>query len=305
MKRNEIEKRYINVMCHPSDEGTLVIGEEKVALIDCGMAFCAPEKIEKLKSLLGGRAIDYIIAGHSHYDHIGSIPHMKKVWKDLKVISSEYAATVFTKPGALKTIRELSVTAAKTYRPDDAKLPEYVNDYDDAAFHTDIIVHEGDKIELGGITLEVIATPGHTRDAISFYVPEWRLIKVDETLGVLTSETTMYPVYLVSYLLACEAIEKCAKYDAEYISSPHYGLVSDEVARGYFKLAMDTINECRDLLLKGYYEGKSEEELVEVFAARYRNENLVDKQPYEAFMLNTVVTIRTTIKECAEPKEQA
>ncbi len=302
MTKSEIQKQYINIMCHPSDEGTLIIGKDKVAIIDCGMAFCAPEKIKKIKAIIKDRPVDYIIAGHSHYDHIGSIPHMKKEWNSLKVISSEYAATVFTKPGALKTIRELSITAAKTYREDDAALAEYVNDYDDKDFHTDIIVREGDKIDLGGITLEVIATPGHTRDAISFYIPEWKLIKVDETLGVLTSETTMYPVYLVSYLLAREAIEKCSRYDAEYISSPHYGLVSDEVAKGYFKLAMDTINECRDILLKGYYEGKSEEELVEVFAVRYRNGNLVDKQPYEAFMLNTVVTIRTTIKECAEKR---
>ena len=300
MNKDDIKKQYINIMCHPSDEGTLVIGRDKVAIIDCGMAFCAKEKIAKIKAIIGERPVDYIIVGHSHYDHIGSIPHMKKEWGSVKVISSEYAAGVFDKPNALKTIRGLSVTAANTYKPNEAGLAEYVDDYADSDFHTDIIVKEGDKIELGGVTLEVIATPGHTRDAISFYIPEWKLIKLDETLGVLTSETTMYPVYLVSYLLAKEAIEKCSKFDIEHISSPHYGIVSDEMVKGYFALARDTIDECRDLILKAYYEGKSEEEIVKAFADRYRNDNLVDKQPYEAFMLNTVVTIRTTIKECAE-----
>ena len=44
--------------------------------------------------------------------------------------------------------------------------------------------HDGDRFDLGGRTLEVIATPGHTPDAISLF---------DRTNGLLFTGDTYYP----------------------------------------------------------------------------------------------------------------
>jgi glyoxylase-like metal-dependent hydrolase (beta-lactamase superfamily II) len=45
-------------------------------------------------------------------------------------------------------------------------------------------VHDGDRIDLGGRSLEVIATPGHTPDAISL---------LDRANGLLFTGDTYYP----------------------------------------------------------------------------------------------------------------
>ncbi len=288
--------RFYSLMCHPSDEGTLVVGDEKAALVDCGMAFCAEEKIKKIKAILGGRPVDYIVAGHSHYDHIGSIPHMRREWPSLAVVCSPHAAEVLSKPSALARIRALSVEAANTYAPAAA---EAAADYGDEGFRADRIVREGDELALGGVTLRVLETPGHTRDAISFYVPELDLLKAEETLGVLTSETTMYPVYLVSCRLALEAVDKCEALRPARIWSPHWGEVSPAVAARYFELARRTILECRALILDAHAAGKSEREITALFAARYRTPDLIDKQPEQAFLLNTAATIRSTLHDYA------
>ncbi len=42
-------------------------------------------------------------------------------------------------------------------------------------------IHDGDRIDLGGRTLEVIATPGHTPDAISLLDRENRLLFTGDT----------------------------------------------------------------------------------------------------------------------------
>jgi glyoxylase-like metal-dependent hydrolase (beta-lactamase superfamily II) len=45
-------------------------------------------------------------------------------------------------------------------------------------------MHDGDKFDLGGRTIEVIATPGHTPDAISL---------IDRANGLLFTGDTYYP----------------------------------------------------------------------------------------------------------------
>ena len=287
-------ERVIDLMRHPSDEGTLLIGAEKVAVLDCGMAFCAAEKIEEVRRILGGRPVDYLIVGHSHYDHIGAIPHFKKVWPEAKVVAGEHAAAVFQKAGALRTIRELSVTAANTYRPETAA---FAGDYDDALLKADIVVKEGDALPLGGLTLEVLETPGHTRDTLSFFVPELSLLFASESQGVLIAEQAMYPCYLVGLGLALQSIDKCATIPCKHIASPHHGVIDDAFVPGYFRLARFTTEACRDLIVNGYKQGMDTAQLVDAFAAQYRTPVLEEKQPLKAFQLNTAVTIRTTLKE--------
>jgi glyoxylase-like metal-dependent hydrolase (beta-lactamase superfamily II) len=46
------------------------------------------------------------------------------------------------------------------------------------------LVHDGDKLDLGGRTIEVIATPGHTPDAITL---------IDRQNGLLFTGDTYYP----------------------------------------------------------------------------------------------------------------
>src|SRR5207245_10442312 len=51
-------------------------------------------------------------------------------------------------------------------------------------------VHDGDRIDLGGRSLEVLATPGHTPDAISL---------LDRANGLLFTGDTYYPATIWLY----------------------------------------------------------------------------------------------------------
>jgi glyoxylase-like metal-dependent hydrolase (beta-lactamase superfamily II) len=65
---------------------------------------------------------------------------------------------------------------AKTYRTRPWKITAYM--------------HDGDKFDLGGRTIEVIATPGHTPDAISLF---------DRANGLLFTGDTYYPAPIWLY----------------------------------------------------------------------------------------------------------
>ena len=54
-------------------------------MIDCGMAYSAGETISNIKEILNGRSLDYILISHTHYDHIGALPYIKKEFPDAVV----------------------------------------------------------------------------------------------------------------------------------------------------------------------------------------------------------------------------
>ena len=87
--------------------------------------------------------------------------------------------------------------------------------------------------------------------------------------------------------------EDIAMAEAMLPDSP--ALPSLRIGQGY---DVHRLVECRDLILDGYKRGLDTQGITRLFADKYRTAALIEKQPQEAFELNTAVTIRTTLKEC-------
>jgi glyoxylase-like metal-dependent hydrolase (beta-lactamase superfamily II) len=283
--------RFINCIVHNSSEGNLLIGDTHTALIDCGMMFCAKETIQKVKNALGTRPLDYIFLSHTHYDHIGALPFFKKEWQNLRTVTTAIGAEILLKDTPRRVIRELSLVAAKMYgfTIDTA--------YNDDVFHGDIIVKDSDCISLGNLTVEVLETPGHTRDSLSFYIPELETLAANETPGVLMPDSSIYPGYLTSYTDAINSIEKCRKIPYKCLSLSHRSIVNNEDASGFFDKAYTTTVSCRDFILDMKKKGMNEEDMQKMFIDKYYSDVLSDYQPKEASMANARATISCTLRE--------
>jgi len=158
---------------HQAEEtiGYLVVGEKRALLFDTGMGI---SDVKKVVSELTRLPI-VVLNSHTHDDHVGGN------WEFSTIYGMD---TDFTR----KNARGSRVDAQAEITPGQicGALPQ---GFDSKAYATrpwkiTAYTHDGDHFDLGGRTLEVIATPGHTPDAISL---------LDRGHGLLLTGDTYYP----------------------------------------------------------------------------------------------------------------
>ena len=284
-------KRYINCIAHKTSEGNLLIGEDYSAMFDCGMAHCSGRTIQNVKKALNGRQLDYLFISHTHYDHIGALPFFREEWPSLRLVTSQTGAAVLLKDTPRRVIRELSIVAANEYKG------KFDTSYSDDDFHADLIVKDGDIIPLGGLSVKTLETPGHTRDTLSFFIPELEILITSETTGVLFPGNIVYSAYLTSFNDTVKSIEKCRSMPYKFLSLPHKGIVTERDANGFFDKALDAAIVCRDFILSMNEKKFDQETMIDMFFQKYGNKMFFSYQPREAFAANARATIACTLRE--------
>ena len=154
--------------------------------MDCGMAYCGDTLVENIRRELGERPLDYVILSHTHYDHIGGLPYLRKAWPELISFGAEYGKKVLEKESALKQIEIMSKSAWKLYAEQSEKLdrPAVLME----GLLIDRVVCEKDIISIGDKEIEIYETPGHTNCSLTFLLKPDGILFPSETVGVYACE---------------------------------------------------------------------------------------------------------------------
>jgi glyoxylase-like metal-dependent hydrolase (beta-lactamase superfamily II) len=158
---------------HQAEEtiGYLITGTKRALLFDTGMGISDMKKVTTELT----RLPIIVLNSHTHDDHVGGN------WEFDTIYGMD---TDFTRANA-KGSRE---DAQAEIAPDQicGALPKSFDakSYATRPWKITKYIHDGEKIELGGRNIEVIATPGHTPDAISLF---------DRANGLLFTGDTYYP----------------------------------------------------------------------------------------------------------------
>ncbi|MFA5179965.1 MAG: MBL fold metallo-hydrolase [Syntrophales bacterium] len=215
--------------------GYLITGQNPV-LFDAGMTFMGPLYLAEMKNLLGDiNRLRFHLLTHSHFDHAGASPFLKRHIPNMQIGASPAAAETFRKPNAIELIRNLSRSLEEKYVDlignEDVTFP---------GLEIDLVLVEGMEIDLGGgLICRVITTPGHTRDSLSFYIPAMKALITGEAVGVFDSNFTIHPEFTSSYKDYMDSLNKLAALDIEILMMSHFFTLTSEDARGYIKKSID------------------------------------------------------------------
>ncbi len=280
--------KIINVTGGKGGNAFLVRGEIQTALVDCGMAYCAANLISNIKQVLQRRGLDYVLISHSHYDHIGAIPYLRKEWPGLKVLGAEHAQHILNRPNALRTIRDLSRQAAEFYHA------EPVPDYDDEMLKVDNSIADENVLELGGLNIRVIETQGHTQCSLSFLVDN-EILFSSESTGCMSKSGKIHPAFLTSSSAALKSVQRCQTINPRRIISPHFGWVNQENTPSYWTNCRLAIEEAKKFILGLFELGYNENRILDEYEKVFRDKDNRLEQPRIAFRLNTQNMIKAVL----------
>jgi glyoxylase-like metal-dependent hydrolase (beta-lactamase superfamily II) len=156
----------------------LVEGADKTALIDSGI-HVGYDQLKQAFAELGKQVsdLDYLLLTHEHMDHVGNNAALKR----------DSDCTIFAHPARADRIADNMLNAKTIVHafPEGEHFDlaeEYLDWMGPDAVPVERFFTEGDTVDLGGVTLEVIEFMGHSMGEVGFYDPASKTLIIADPL---------------------------------------------------------------------------------------------------------------------------
>ena len=239
-----------------------------------------------------GKGPDFLFHTHSHFDHVGSTPFLRRHFPEIKIGGSEAFARRLSQTKTGKAIADLNRALVQKNNMDRDFIP---GDFDYSPLTVERILKDGDFVDLGGgASLEVIATPGHTSDSLSFFLPHLEAVLPGDALGILPGDDFwVAPQFLSSYEDYLDSIERIRKRAPKTLLLGHHSVVRQAECERFFNAAVADCRAFREMIEQYLKESQMKEEIVvqRIQADEYHTLR-GGKQPEAAFLLNLTAQVR-------------
>jgi glyoxylase-like metal-dependent hydrolase (beta-lactamase superfamily II) len=211
----------------------LIEGQRR-CLIDGGTRAEAGRLIKALEAI-GAFPPDLVVVTHPHYDHAQGLPAMRRAaareGKRIEVLAHRDALPLLADPAFNDVFDAGPYEAIRDVTP----------------------VDEGDRIDLGGITLRVYTVPGHCDGHIALLDEQSQNLFVGDSLGLKLGDGTILPPFMPP----CwdpdafrATVAKLRQMDYASISLAHYGYIYGPEARTLLDEALATCDTWWDLFAR-------------------------------------------------------
>jgi glyoxylase-like metal-dependent hydrolase (beta-lactamase superfamily II) len=267
-----------------------VMETERPVLFDAG-ATCAGELyVRGIKDILGDRQPEILFISHVHWDHCGAASILKKAFPSLKIATSRQASEILKRKSATDLMRSLNHEALEIMKSFPSIDPLSLIEAEFESFEVDMIIHDGQIIDLGGgVSLEVLATPGHTRDHLSFYFPGERILLAGDSAGMLdSSHGSIIAEFISDYDNYFSTIRRLASLPVEIFSQGHrIVFVGEEEVRNFFEQTIQETLRFRDQVCELLETEKPDEtEVVRKIKMKQYDSLPMPKQPELIYLIN-------------------
>jgi glyoxylase-like metal-dependent hydrolase (beta-lactamase superfamily II) len=250
-----------------------------------------PAYIASLEKIFGDKyALDYVFATHSHFDHLGAIPYLKRQLPRLQAGAFERVGTLMKKKSVLDLMTYLSELQRGFFQ-------NIVGDEDVRIEPVDfeLKLKEGDRFDLGGVTCEVYEVPGHTGDSLAFFIPEIRALFAGESYGIPESDKDgqIQVEFLSSYDDYVSSLDKLIKLQPKLIAMAHMWVFTDDDATEFLERSREATPKYRELI-ETYLDAANGgiDNAVQSMAKKEYDEKGTIAQPRESYLENLKAQVR-------------
>jgi glyoxylase-like metal-dependent hydrolase (beta-lactamase superfamily II) len=279
---------------HPAMPVYLLDGQ-RPAIFDAGLAFLGRFYADGIREIVGPRDLHYCFLSHSHFDHCGSVAVLKKIFPTLKVVASENVKRVLGRPNALALMGKLSQAAEQLAGSIGIEACEF-DPFE--PFEVDITLTDGDFLELSReLSVQVHETPGHTRDSLSYFIPQKKILLCSEAAGIPDATGYVVSEALVDYDQYYESMRRLSKVDYEVLCLGHRLAFTGRDAKSYFQKSMADCREFLNLVESALqeYDGDFQKVMSRVKAVEY-DPVPEPKQIEPAYLLNLEAKVKVIKK---------
>jgi 2-aminobenzoylacetyl-CoA thioesterase len=274
---------------------------EEPVLFDGGFAGAGKIYAEAIASVLGTRHPEMLLLTHVHWDHCGAVSYLKNRFPSMKIAASKRAAEILERRSAVELIARLNANA-ESFIPALSEIdPARLINEGFQPFKIDRLLEDGDLIRLeGGFSVEVLATPGHTRDHLSYYIPEKKILIAAEASACLDSQGEIITEFLADYDAYLSSLERLAALPVEILCQGHrIVFVGETEVRAFFARAIEESIRFKERIdeLLDREEGNLDRVIGRIKAEKYDTNKGV-KQPEAAYLLN----LRAQVAHLAEKR---
>lgn len=174
-----------------------VMGEERDLLIDTGYGFGA---LKEYVDSLSDHEYDVVLS-HGHLDHAGGCGE----WDSVYMHHADIA--LYQEKGTIPARKEFLKSFVKNIEkyPEDMFIQMYTHPFKD--------LQDGMVFDLGGVHVQCIGAPGHTKGMMVFLVKEDRTILFGDACGVFTLFILDEATSLEEY---ASTLHKLKSYESQY-----------------------------------------------------------------------------------------
>jgi len=205
-------------------------GREGAVLINGGLAHILPDVLAQMEAFgLDPGSLTKILILHSHFDHIGVVPWFKRTWPGIEVCASGPAWDILAMPKAIgiaNTFTRMAAGMAGAENGLEGRDYEWRDDIRGTA------LKEGDRIDLGGVALEIFETPGHTNCSIAAWEPDAKALFASDAVGIPYRDTA-FPSANTNMAQYLASLEKLQPLPVAIVGADHYGYVTGDEAAGF------------------------------------------------------------------------
>jgi glyoxylase-like metal-dependent hydrolase (beta-lactamase superfamily II) len=246
-------------------------------IIGGGMSWIAPSLEAQFSAMdFEPQKLKYLVISHSHFDHCGAVPYLKRKFPHIQILASAYSDKIFNKEKAVN-----SIAANNKYMIDKLGLQseyEQLNLKFDG-IHVDRVVAEKDIIDLGDdIEVHFLEVPGHTRCSIAVYVPKLKALFPSDAATLPTDDTKALFFFGPQYNFGMykQSMARLASLEVEILASEHYGVVTGDRARQTLKEGLRQTERFEDHITDLYKQTGNFDETVRKAAAQILPSNELD-----------------------------